>query len=111
MPVEPNAKGSWRRHLERLEGYELVNLREELDEILESPAMKRIRGLLIEAHDELVDQLINGPIQPLPIVARRTGVAAGLAGFDELVSDIRRMSVEAEKRMQLQAERLREEVR
>lgn len=112
MPAEPNAPGSWRKELDRLEGHELVNLCEELDEILDRPVMQLIRRLLIGAHDELVGDLVRGPIQPLPIMAKRTGLIAGLEGLDNLVADIRAKTVAAEKRMQLQLEKLRrEEVR
>lgn len=112
--AEPNDKGYWRRQLRKHSNVELVALREDLEEILTRSSMSEVRALLIGAHDELVSDLVEGPVRPLALTTKRTGHVAGLRGLENLIVDIRELAAEAEtQQMRRQVEHLqrREEVR
>lgn len=105
--AEPNALGTWRRALRGREPGELLQLREELDEILAKPAMTEIRSLLIAAHDELEQGVIHGPALRGRDYAKTTGIIAGLGGFEELQRTVHELAELAEKKLneQVGAER------
>lgn len=100
----PNPTGAWRKELSRRGRVELVELRAEVEHLVALPAFASIRSLLVEAHDELVADMVNGPVRDASDYAKQTGTILGLKGVESLIAEIRSSAARAEKELADEAE-------
>lgn len=105
--VAPNATGAWRRELSRRSPDELIALLEGVDDLAEHPTFQTIRSLLIEAHDELVADMVNGPAREAIDMNKQAGAILGLEALESLMREIRVGGERAHAQLVAEAERTR----
>jgi hypothetical protein len=79
----------------------------EMDSLVLHPGFQKIRSLLIEAHDELVRDVVQGPARDAEDYAKQTGAAYGLEGLELLLREIRLAAERGEAQLAAEAERTR----
>jgi len=105
--VAPNAAGAWRRELNGRGPAELIELHAEVEDLAAQPAFQRIRSLLIEAHDELVADMVSGPARDAADYAKQAGAILGLESLELLIGEIRASAERARAQLAAEAERTR----
>jgi hypothetical protein len=81
-----------------------MELQAELDEICTRPAFQQIRSLMIEAHDELVADMVKGPAREAAEYAKQAGAILGLEGLELLLREIRSAAERGEDKLRAEAE-------
>lgn len=105
--AEPNAKGKWAKALRGRGPQESMELQAEVDDLLGRPAFQTLRSLLINAHDELVADMVTGPVREGAQYAKQAGAIEGLEGLEILLKEIRHAAARGEAKLRDDAERAR----
>lgn len=108
--VAPNPAGAWRRGLNGRGSSGILELQAEIDDLCQRPAFQTIRSLLISAHDEIVDDLVQGPALDAADYAKQSGVALGLGSLEALLGDIRSGAERVAEKLAIEAERQRSQM-
>ena len=105
--VQPNGPGGWRGTLKKLPAAEIIEMRQELEQLLERPCLRLVADCLTQSHDELVRWMVQGPAMSGKDYAKVAGTVDGLECFDRLIADIRHAADERQKQLAEEAERSR----